>query len=320
VSAPLKIVLGPHGQVEDIRNGAVSVDGVDLEFVTVKRMPDAYRDMVRTQPYDISELAPSTYLMALEAGAPITALPIPMTRRFRHAGLMRRADSAIRTPKDLEGGRIGVRTNSLTASVWTRGVLSDDYDVDLGSITWVTEEPENVESYVPPANVERLGEGQSLAQEIREGRLAAGMQGLAGLGDDPGVELVDVVEDAAAREADFFRRTGVYPIHGVIAVRNSVLAEHPDLPLKLFEAFSAAKANYWSRVQAGEATGPDDLRYLKLAKLVGDPLPYGLDENRTSFDALVSYAHRLGLISGTPPIETLFPDPRAPGFQPAHWS
>jgi 4,5-dihydroxyphthalate decarboxylase len=320
VSAPLKIVLGPHGQVEDIRNGVVPVDGVDLEFITVKRMPDAYRDMVRTQPYDISELAPSTYLMALEAGAPITALPIPMTRRFRHAGLMRRADSAIRTPKDLEGGRIGVRTNSLTASVWTRGVLSDDYDVDLGSITWVTEEPENVESYVPPANVERLGEGQSLAQEIREGRLAAGMQGLAGLGDDPGVELVDVVEDAAAREADFFRRTGVYPIHGVIAVKNSVLDQHPDLPLKLFEAFSAAKANYWARVQAGEATGPDDLRYLKLAKLVGDPLPYGLDENRTSFDALVSYAHRLGLISGTPSIQTLFPDPRAAGFKPARWS
>ncbi len=320
MSAPLKIVLGPHGQVEDIRNGVVPVDGVDLEFITVKRMPDAYRDMVRTQPYDISELAPSTYLMALEAGAPITALPIPMTRRFRHAGLMRRADSAIRTPKDLEGGRIGVRTNSLTASVWTRGVLSDDYDVDLGSITWVTEEPENVESYVPPANVERLGEGQSLAQEIREGRLAAGMQGLAGLGDDPGVELVDVVEDAAAREADFFRRTGVYPIHGVIAVKNSVLDQHPDLPLKLFEAFSAAKANYWARVQAGEATGPDDLRYLKLAKLVGDPLPYGLDENRTSFDALVSYAHRLGLISGTPSIQTLFPDPRAAGFKPARWS
>lgn len=320
MSAPLKIVLGPHGQVEDIRNGAVPVPGVDLEFITVKRMPDAYRDMVRTQPYDISELAPSTYLMALEAGAPITALPIPMTRRFRHAGLMRRADSAIRTPKDLEGGRIGVRTNSLTASVWTRGVLSDDYDVDLGSITWVTEEPENVESYVPPANVLRLPEGGSLAEEIREGRLAAGMQGLAGLGDDPGVDLVDVVEDAAEREADFFRRTGVYPIHGVIAVKNSVLAEHPDLPLKLFEAFSAAKANYWARVQAGEATGPDDLRYLKLARLVGDPLPYGLDENRTSFDALVSYAHRLGLIGSAPPIETLFPDPRGAGFKPARWS
>lgn len=319
MSGPLKIVLGPHGQVADIRSGACPVDGVELEFITVKRMPDAYREMVRSQPYDISELAPTTYLMALEAGAPITALPIPMTRRFRHAGLMRCADSDVRSPKDLEGRRVGVRTNSLTASVWTRGVLSDDYDVDLGSITWVTEEPENVASYVPPANVERLPDGGSLAEELCEGRLAAGMSGLAGLGDDPGVPVVDVVEDAAAREADFFRRTGVYPLHGVIAVKNSVLEAQPDLPARLFETFSAAKAAYWSRVESGEAAEAEDLRYLKLSKLVGDPLPYGLEENRTSFEALVSYAHRLGLISATPSIETLFPDPRAKGFGPARW-
>ncbi len=320
-SGKLSIVLGPHGQVADLKNGACRVKGAELEFITVKRMPDAYREMVRSQPYDISELAPTTYLMALEAGAPITALPIPMTRRFRHAGLMRRADGDVRGPKDLEGGRVGVRTNSLTASVWTRGVLSDDYDVDLSTITWVTEEAENVASYLPPANVERLTEGRTLAAEMREGRLSAAMAGLAGLGDDPGVEVVDVVEGAAAKEAEFFRRTGVYPLHGVIAVKNSVLEARPDLPLALFDAFSKAKTAYWSRVESGEAAEAEDHRYKSLSSLVGDPLPYGLDENRTSFEALVRYANRLGLIGRAPPIETLFPDPRsaeAPKF--ARWS
>lgn len=315
----LSIVLGPHGQVAALRDGSVAVEGYDLDFVTVKRMPDAYREMVRHQPWDISELAPTTYLMALEAGAPITALPLPMTRRFRHAGLLRRADSPIRTPKDLEGQRIGVRTNSLTASVWTRGVLSDDYGVDLQSITWVTQEPENIARGPLSANVELLPEGATLAQEMREGRLAAGMEGLAGLGDDPGVDLVDVVEDAKAREKDFFRRTGVYPIHGVIAVRNSTLEQHPDLPARLFEAFTQAKSAYWARVQSGEADGPDDRRYRALADLVGDPLPYGLAENRTSFEALLRYAARLNLIGDAPPLERLFPDPRLPGFRAAGW-
>jgi 4,5-dihydroxyphthalate decarboxylase len=319
VIGPLKIVLGQHGQVADIRNGLCPIRGVELDFITVKRMPDAYREMVQSQPYDISELAPTTYLMALECGAPITALPIPMTRRFRHAGLMRRVDGDIRYPKDLEGKRVGVRTNSLTASVWTRGVLSDDFGVDLQRITWVTEEPENIANGTPHANVEMLPEGRSLAQEMREGRLAAGMAGLAGLGDDPGVDLVDVVEDAAEREADFFRRTGVYPIHGVVAVKNSVLEQYPDFGARVFEAFSTAKANYWTRVQRGDLRGPDDLRYLKLAELVGDPLPYGLEENRASFEALVRYARRLNLIGDIPPIERLFPDPRTANQPCARW-
>jgi len=307
---PLRIVLGPHGQVDDLRTGASRIPGTELEFVTVRRMPDAYRDMVRSQPYDICELAPTTYLMALEAGAPITALPIPMTRRFRHAGLMRRADSGLRSPKDLEGGRVGVRTNSLTASVWTRGILADEYGIDLQSITWVTEEAENVESYRPPANVERLPPGRTLAQEMREGRLDAAFAGLAGLGDEPGVELVDVVADAAAKEAELFRRTGVYPLHGVVAVKNSVLEERPGLARDLFDAFAAAKAAYLSRVERGEAATPEDLRYQKLAALVGDPLPYGLEENRASFETLVGYAQRLGLIARALAIEAAFPDPR----------
>lgn len=307
----MTIVLGSHGQVADLRNGACRIPGVELEFVTVPRMPDAYREMVRSQPYDVCELAPTTYLMALEAGAPITALPIPMTRRFRHAGLLRRADGAVRGPKDLERGRVGVRTNSLTASVWTRGILSDEFGVDLGSITWVTEEAENVESYRPPANVERLPAGTTLAQEMRAGHLDAGFAGLAGLGDNPGVELVDVVPDAAAKEAEFFRRTGVYPLHGVIAVRNSALEARHDLARDLFAAFAAAKAAYLARVERGAAAAPEDERYRELASLVGDPLPYGLEENRVTFEALVRYAQRLGLITRAPAIELLFPDPRA---------
>jgi 4,5-dihydroxyphthalate decarboxylase len=94
MSQKLSIVLGKHGQVEDIRSGAVPIEGIELDFRNFERMPDAYRIMARTAEFDIFELAPTTYLMAREAGAPITALPLPMTRQFRHGGLQRLRSSS----------------------------------------------------------------------------------------------------------------------------------------------------------------------------------------------------------------------------------
>ena len=306
----LSIVLGAHGQVDDLRSRAVGLDGIELEFVQVKRMPDAYREMVRTRPYQVCELAPTTYLMALAAGAPITALPIPMTRRFRHKGLLKKRDSDIRVPGDLEGHSVGVRSYSVTAAVWTRGVLAEEYGVDLSRITWLTEEEENVTSYVPPPNVKKIPAGQTLGGLMQAGEIEAGFAGLAGVGASLEGELTELIPDAAARELEWFRKTGIYPLHGVIAVRNDVLREHPDLGNRLFTAFSQAKHNYLSRVESGAAHSEEDARYRKLAQVVGDSLPYGLEENRKTFEALVRFAAQQRLIDRAPPIERLFPDPR----------
>ncbi|MDR5752469.1 ABC transporter substrate-binding protein [Caballeronia sp. LZ024] len=302
-------MLGRHGQVADLRNGAVKVEGYALDFIDIKRMPDAYRAMARSQPYDICEMAPTSYLMAVADGAPITALPLPMTRRFRHAGLQRPLSSDLNEPKDLEGKRVGVRAYSVTAAVWTRGILADEYGLDPDSITWFTEEDENVESFVPPSNVQRVPSGKTLAGMLRDGELDAAFAGLAGAGDDAG-ELVEVVADAKARERDWYRRTAIYPLHGVIVVRNDVLEKHPTLALALFNAFTNAKENYLERVRTGSAAEAEDKRYLALAELVGDPLPYGLEENAQSFAALARYAYRQKLIPVLPSLETVVYDPR----------
>lgn len=310
MTAKLSIVLGQHGQVRDLRNGAVGVAGFELEFIEKKRMPDAYREMARSQPYDICEMAPTSYLMAVAAGAPITALAIPMTRRFRHAGMQRLRSSMIRGPKDLEGRRVGVRTYSVTAAVWTRGIFADEYGLDPDKVTWVTEEEENVQSFATPPNVQRLADDQSIAGLMKQGELEAAFGGLAGAGDDLEDQLVEIVDDADARERDWFRRTGIYPLHGMIVVRNDVLERHPGLASALFEAFTQAKANYLERIRSGEAIGAEDIRYRELAQWVGDPLPYGFDENAKSLEALVRYAHRQRLIPHAPPLRTVFHDPR----------
>jgi 4,5-dihydroxyphthalate decarboxylase len=306
----LSIVLGPHGQVQDLRSGAVSVRGHELSFIEVKRMPDAYRSMARSQPYDICEMAPTSYLMAAAAGAPLTALPIPMTRRFRHQGLLRLRNSSVRAPKDLEGRSVGVRAYAVTAAVWTRGILAEEYGVDLDKVTWLTEEDENVQTFPLPPNVRRVGPGKSLAAMLKSSEIEVAFAGLAGAGDAMGDEIVELIDDAAACERDWYERTGIYPLHGVIVVRNEVLTRHPGLPAALFDAFIEAKQHYLERVRSGAAAGPEDRRYLRLSELVGDPLPYGLEENAATFDALVRYAFRQHLIPTMPAIETIVHDPR----------
>ncbi len=306
----LSIVLGKHGQVEDIRSGAVGIDGVELEFRNFERMPDAYRIMARTAEFDICELAPTTYLMAREAGTPITALPLPMTRQFRHGGLQRLRSSSIRTPQQLEGRGVGLRAYTVTAPVWTRGILAEEYGVDLDRVTWFKEDEEHVESYLPPANVKRPPPGKTLADMMRSGDLEVGFAGLAGVGSGEDLDLVEFFDDANARDADLFRRTGIYPIHGVIAVRNELLQSRPGLARSIFAAFTRARDNYWSRVKAGVAKGKEDLRYLKLAETVGDPLPYGLEENYRSLEALVRFSHHQKLLAGKPSVSEVFPDPR----------
>jgi len=313
----LAIVLGRHGQVQDLRDGAVAVEGCELEFTDVKRMPDAYRDMARSQPYDICEMAPTSYLMAVAAGAPITALPLPMTRRFRHAGLQRLQGSDIRHPKDIEGRRVGVRAYSVTAAVWTRGIYAEEFGVDLSKVTWLTQEAENVQAFPLPPNVRRIDPDSSLADLIKAGELEVAFAGLAGAGADLDGELVDLVSDADELERQWFTRTGIYPLHGVIVVRNDVLDRHPSLAMALFDAFTQAKQNYLARIESGAAARPEDQRYLRLSELVGDPLPYGLAENARSLAALVRYACEQRLIPGKPPLEEVFYDPRAAAGQPA---
>lgn len=309
MSETLTIVLGPHGQVADLRNGKVKVPGCELEFIEVKRMPDAYRAMAREQPYDICEMAPTSYLMARAHGAPITALPLPMTRRFRHAGVQHMRNNGVHHPKDLEGRKVGLRAYSVTAAVWTRGIYAEEFCVDLDKITWITQEDENVPEASLPSNAKRAAASESLADMMRSGELAAAFAGLAGVGADFEGELVDVVSKAPELEHEWFKRTGIYPLHGVIVVRNDVIERLPHLPVALFEAFTQAKQNYLARIASGEANDSEDLRYKQLAEWVGDPLPYGLAENATSFEALVDYAYRQHLIPEKLPIGQLFCDP-----------
>ena len=123
-----------------------------------------------------------------------------------------------------------------------------------------------------------------------------------------------------AVERRWFERTGVYPIHGVIVVKNEVLARHPGIGLALYEQFVRSKDAYLQSLDAVAAPSGDDKRYRKLRQYMGDPLPYGFEENRISLQALIRYAHQQGLVGKEVRAEDIFIDSRKPAMGPlAQW-
>lgn len=318
---PLKIAIAEHPHTSAIRNGTIPIEGVDAEFITVKPQIGAFRRMVRDVEFDICELAPTTYIIARAYGAPFVGLPIFVVRRFHHGGLLVRPDAGIRTPKDLEGKKVGVRAYSVTTGVWTRQVLIDEFGLDSSKVTWVVDDEEHVTQLKLPSNVVHAPEGSSLADMMAEGELAAGFGAAAGIGrkgaptggwQEVEADYPDLLPNAAELEADYFKRTGVYPMHGTIVVKDSVLAEHPWIAKSIYDAFDKAKKQWLERLDSGDATNASDKKYLELRKIVGyDPLPYGLAENLKTIETLEATAFKQGLTPRRMSIEELFVDPQA---------
>jgi 4,5-dihydroxyphthalate decarboxylase len=321
---PLKIAVATSGHTAALKNGAVPIEGVAANFVEVVPIIQAFRRMVRDVEFDVCEMAPTTYLIARALGAPFIALPIFVMRRFHHGGFIVRPDADIAVPKDLEGKRVGVRAYSVTTGVWTRGIFINEYGLDASKVTWVVDDEEHVTTLKLPGNVIHAPPGQSLAGMMASGELQAGFTGPAGIGrsgaptanweqggQTAAQSYPELIENSAAVEADWFRRTGIYPIHGTIVVKTDVLAKNPQVGRALFEAFTEAKNAYVERLKDGKGDTENDKRYRSFVPLMGDPLPYGMAANRASIEALMTYALQQKLIPERMPIERAFFNPEA---------
>jgi len=314
----------PYSHALALANGDVGLAGGRLEFIPTEPIISAYRQMVRELAFDIAELAPTTYLMARAAGIPIIAIPVFTKRQFHHGHIRCHPLSGIRIPQDLAGRKVGVRAYSVTTGVWVRGLLSDDFGVKPDAIQWITDDEEHVPGYVAPPNVAAAPRGASLVGLLGAGQIDAALTGNAGIGrtgapregwrgggataepaDEPPYSLFGTPEPL---EADWYRRTGIYPIHAVITLREDVVRADPDLPSNLYRAFRAAKqlgsgdrSVLVKELAAGSAIPADE-----------DPIPYGIEPNTRSLEALVRYAAEQQLLTGAPEIESMF----APGDYP----
>lgn len=318
----LTIAVRTHGHTAALKDGRVDMDGVVFDFIEVEPQIAAFRRMVRDVEFDVCELAPTTYFIAKAYGAPYTALPIFFERRFHHGGLVVRPDSGIEAPKDLEGKKVGVRAYSVTTGVWTRGILVNEYGLDSSKVTWIVDDEEHVTQLKLPPNVVHVEKGNSLADMMEAGALQAGFLANAGIGRKgapkagwaanavPSTDNYrELFPNADELGYEWFRRTGIYPMHSTLVIKDSILAAHPHVAAKIYKAFEQAKAIFLEKLHAGGTDGKGDKRLLAQTKVVGpDPLPYGIAVNRRSIDALRLYAVQQGLMPHDMPVEKLFID------------
>jgi 4,5-dihydroxyphthalate decarboxylase len=315
----LKIAIGGYGHTAAIKKGAIPIDGVDADFVEVVPIIQAFRRMVRDLEFDICEMAPTTYMIARARGAPYIALPIFVMRRFHHGGFVVRPDAGIRVPKDLEGKKVGVRAYSVTTGVWTRGIFVNEYGLDSSRVTWVVDDEEHVLELKLPGNVIHAPQGRSLADMMAAGELQAGFDANAGIGRAgppvagwentpvPAANYPDLFPDPEPVEAEWYKRTGIYPMHGTIVVKDAVLKEHPWVAGSITAAFQAAKDEWLAKLHSGKADAASDRKYLALSKIVGsDPLPFGIKANLPTIRALEDTAFKQKLTPRRMAIEELF--------------
>ena len=300
--AALKTALATYPHTKGLKDGTVTVPGVELEHVEVSPITAAFRRMCRGLEFDVTEMAITTYLTARAHGKAFTALPVFVMRQFHHSPIVYNVNSGVRSPKDLEGKKVGVRAYTVTTGVWTRGILATEYGVDLDKITWVVVDEEHVQEYRKPGNVEERPKA-NLGDLLVKGELAAAIG--AGKIDAPDVK--PLIPDAAAAEAAWYRKTGIYPINHTVVVKDSLLQADPTLAPKLFQAFQTAKGQLLQQIGSGVALSGDAEVLARRRNVVGDdPLPNGVAKNRPALEAIVRFAHDQKILPRTVKPEEVF--------------
>jgi 4,5-dihydroxyphthalate decarboxylase len=302
----LKTVTRTQGNNKAIKDGTVKPRTARLEFVEVDPLIDAFRRMVRGLEFDVCEMALTTYVTARAHGKRMTGLPIFLMRAFHHGAIVANARAGIRTPRDLEGQRVGVnRGYTVTTGLWARSVLANQYGVDLGKITWVLSGDEHVAEFVPPPNVVPMEKGRKMADLVASGELVAAI-GVES--DHPDVK--PLIPNARETAYQALRDTGHYPINHLMVVKDEVLEMHPDLGPDLFNAFAEAKRGYVERLRAGgieKPTAVDEMHKRVMEITGGDPLPYGIEPNRRMLEEALESAREQKIIVKPVTVEELFP-------------
>lgn len=285
----LRAVSRTQGNNEALKTGAVTPHGFHFAFEEVQVLVSAFRRMVRGLEFDVCEMALTTYLVAREHGVPFTAVPVFLVRGFHHRAIQVVAGSDVRSPKDLEGRRVGVhRGYTVTTGVWARTVLRDEHAVDLDRVTWVLSGDEHVQAYRPPVNVVPAPAGRTLEEQLRTGELAAVIGAAI---DAP--DVTTLIPGATDAGFTALRERGLYPINHLVVVRDDLLRERPGLAADVFDAFARSKQAYVERLRGGAIAEPTatDRMYQRVLDVTGaDPLPYGLDPNRAVLEHLLRSA------------------------------
>jgi 4,5-dihydroxyphthalate decarboxylase len=306
--------------MEAIREGLVPIEGVDLTCLTLRSGRDVFDRMVGGQEFDIAELSASEFVSLQGRGNnPFVALPVFPSRVFRHGYIFINRRSGIRSPKDLEGKRIGVPLYTQTAALWARGHLMHQFGVDLATIRWVqgavedagTHGKPHAPSLLRPVNLEQNTGRDSLGVLLARGEIDAliGSRKPDSFGRDP--DVVRLFPNYRALERELYETARIFPIMHLVAMRRSLYERHRWLATSFYKAFVESKRRALARMRYGGSLAsmmPWLLAEIEEIDAVfgGDAFPYGVEPNRPTLEALVRYMVEQSFISRPIPVDDLF--------------
>ena len=292
----LKFACGDYDRMEALRLGAVKPEGIELDCLGILSPRETFDRMTNNAEFDVCEMS-SSQLIAMTAAGDRTfvGLPVIPSRIFRHSYVFLNRKSGLKNPKDLEGKRIGAGLYTQTAAVWIRGILAHDHGVDFSRVTFVqgaidVAGPHGNPKLPPltkPVNIVQNDKPKSLTQMLLDGEIDALTTGTTPklFGKHP--DLVRLFPDYREREKDHFRRTGLYPIMHVIAIRREVVEKNPWAPQALYTAFEKSKQWALERMHYTGVTRymlPWMFADLEEIQEVfgGDPWPYGVEDRKST--------------------------------------
>jgi 4,5-dihydroxyphthalate decarboxylase len=277
VTLRLRTLLGDHPCTVALKEGSIKPATVAFDFADYSPTNKGFKPMVRDNAFDVSEMAIVTYLMAKSFDKPMVLLPNVVLARFQHAYALTRAGSRIARPADLNGKRVGIRSFTTTTGAWLRGILANDYGVDLDSIDWVTFEEAHVAEFVD--RTRRAAAGKQIIPMLLDGELDAV---LGEKSDHPGLE--PLFSDVEKEERAWFERHRVLPINHMVVVASSLAEGHPQAVREISALLTQSAAR-----------APDSPRFTP-------------EEMRRSLEMIVRYSAQQQLIPRVYAVDELFDD------------
>ena len=318
-----------YDRIEPLRSGEVPIEGIDLNVIVFPSGRQIFDRMVGGEEFDASELSASEFISHAGRGhSPFVAIPVFPSRVFRHGYIFVNRRAGIRTPKDLEGRRVGLPLYTQTASIWVRGHLMHQFGVDIDKIHWVQGAVETGGAHgnphalplLRPVPIEINRSGRPLGELLAAGEIDAylGSRKPPSFGTHP--DVARLLPNAHALERELFERERIFPIMHLVAIRRALYERHPWIANSLYAAFVESKRIARARLRyAGSLAAmlpwlQDEIEEIDQVFPSGDPFPYGIEPNRPTLEALVRYMAEQHFIPDAMPIEELFvPLPGASG-------
>jgi len=309
VNIALTLAINPYDHVRDLLSGEVRAAGIDLVPLELPIEEIFYR-FTKFREWHASEMSFGKVISLMSEDKPeIVCVPVFLSRVFRHSAIYVK-DSKIRTPKDLEGKRVGIPEWAQTAGIYVRGMLAHEYGVDLAKIQWFqagVREPGRVEKVkldLPKGITITPRPESTLVDLLQEGELDAVMSAR----EVPGARLF---KDYRAAEAEYWKKTRIFPIMHVLALRRDVYERNRWIAMNLFQAFLEAKRRSLARVSEFGLSHlpmpwvPDHVRQWR--EIAGEDFwPYGIEPNRPTLEAFLQYGYEQGVSKKRLKVEDLF--------------